>query len=410
MTIDIRPIVDAEFPAWSDAVAVGFHHAQTRDGGAFRRPVWEAEIGRGRVLGGIDGGRVAGTLGAFHTELTVPGGSVGAGAITSVTVQATHRRRGILRAMMTRALRQAAELGEAVVVLIPSEWPIYGRYGFGPATEEVEWQIDTAAAGLLEPLPGTIELLGVEEWRQEMAEVYERLRSAMPGAISRAGWWWDRAAGLARPAGQPDDKSKLFAVHRDESGIAQGYATYTVEERDRVGLAPNNKLKADVFAATPAVRARLMQFLWEQDWVVEVEVGAQPTDDIWRLFLHNPRAAWQADRYDTLWVRIMDVPSALTARTYAGEGRLVLAVQDKDGYAEGVFAVEGGPEGATCVPTTQSPDLTLPVQTLGSLYLGGYAASSLARAGLVTEERPGALALADAMFRTAVAPFAPTWF
>ena len=412
MTIEIRSVSDAEFPAWSDAVSIGFFHPERRGDDGFRRTFWEQEIGEGRVIGGFDGDHVAGTHATFHTDLTVPGGgSIGVGAVTSVTVQPTHRRRGILKGMMALGLRQSVDLGEAASVLIPSEWPIYGRFGYGRATEEVKVRITAAAAGLLEPLPGTIEMVSAEQWCEEMPGVYERVRAVTPGAVGRPEWWWRYGAGLLHPRDVPADQGMLFAVCRDDRGVARGYATYTAKSLgDRIGFVPNMAISASVLAETPAVWARLMQFLWEQDWAVRVEVDVQPSDDTWRLFMSNPRAAWQSDRYDTLWVRILDVPAALSARTYGSEGRIVLSVQDKDGYADGVYALEGGPSGATVTRTTENPDLVLPVQSLGSLLLGGYAASALASADLVTEEKPGALAVADRMFKTATQPFAPTWF
>ena len=410
--VAIKPVSDAEFDTWSDAVSVGFLSYDKRGQGDFRRLMWEKEIAQGRVLGAFDGEKVVGTYATFHTGLTVPGGApLGVGAVTAVTVQATHRRRGILKGLMALGLRQSLEHGEAASVLIPSEWPIYGRFGYGPATEEAIVQIDAATAGLRAPLPGTVELVGVEQWCEEMPAVYDRIHAATPGAIERPLWRWRLESGLIRPEGRPEDKSTMYAVLRDEAGVVRGSASYRAKHAgERVGFTPNSILSASVLAETPAVRARLLQFLWEQDWVVRVDIETERCDAAWRQFMSNPRVARQSDRYDTLWVRILDAAAALSARTYQSEGRIVLAVKDEDGPADGVYALEGGPSGATVERTTQSPDLTLPVQTLGSMLLGGHAPSWLASADLVTEERHGALALADRMFTTPTLPFAPTWF
>jgi predicted acetyltransferase len=86
--------------------------------------------------------------------------------------------------------------------------------------------------------------------------------------------------------------------------------------------------------------------------------------------------------------------------------RLVLEVTDAlrpdDG---GRFAVEGGPDGAECVPTADAPDILLGVAELGATYLGGVRFSTLASAARVTEVTPGALARADHMFLAEPAPF-----
>lgn len=412
MGIETRAITDDEFPSWSDSMDVGFFNPDKRDGGAFRRRLWSDEPVADRMVGGLEGGRMVGTLRTFATGLTVPGGAaLPVGAVTSVSVQPTHRRRGILTGMIGECLRTSVELEEAASILIPAEWPIYGRFGYGVATEQMNIAVDAAVAKLLSPLPGTIEYISAERWAADMIPVYERVRAATPGAIQRQNWWWQLQAGLLRPEGKPEDKDTTFAVCRDEDGTVRGYAKYEIKDKDAWdGFRPRLRIEGTVLAETPQVRARLLRFLWEQDWIGTVSVDVQPIDDTWKLLLRDARAVSQTDRHDVLWVRLLDVASALSQRTYESEGRVVLAVTDDDRYAEGVYALDGGPTGATCTRTTETADLTLSVQALGSLYLGGYSATSLARVGQVAEERAGALALADRMFKTAVAPFAPTWF
>jgi predicted acetyltransferase len=115
-------------------------------------------------------------------------------------------------------------------------------------------------------------------------------------------------------------------------------------------------------------------------------------------------------RADFVWVRLLDVVAALVGRTYANEGRLVLEVVDPLGIAEGTYALEGGPEGAACAPSSEPADLTVPVDALGSLYLGGVAARTLELSGRLFERRSGAVTVADAMFRSPRAPWCTTWF
>lgn len=190
----------------------------------------------------------------------------------------------------------------------------------------------------------------------------------------------------------------------------RGGTQYKVKEVPTEHFRPTSAIRGSLLAESAEARVRLLQFLWEHDWVAEVEVDTQPIDDTYRHLLRDARAAFQSSRNDVLWIRLLDVAAALSQRTYESEGRIVIAVEDKDDYAAGVYALEGGPDGATCTRTTESPDLTLPVQTLGSLFLGGYSATALASVGLVTEDRAGALKLADRMFKTPVPPFATTWF
>lgn len=100
----------------------------------------------------------------------------------------------------------------------------------------------------------------------------------------------------------------------------------------------------------------------------------------------------------------------LSTRSYLVPGRIVLEVVDSTGLAGGRFALDGGPDGASCARTTASPDLTLDAGTLGSAFLGGYGMRTLAAAGLIDEHTTSAVAKTDAMFRSPVTPWCSTWF
>jgi predicted acetyltransferase len=115
-------------------------------------------------------------------------------------------------------------------------------------------------------------------------------------------------------------------------------------------------------------------------------------------------------RSDHVWLRVLDVPAALTARRYTTAGSVVLEVVDPLGYAAGRFALEGGPEGASCVATDATPDLVVPVGALGAAYVGGTSWSRLAAAGWVDEAHDDAVATASAMFTSARAPWCAMTF
>ncbi|MEY9908582.1 putative acetyltransferase [Catenulispora sp. MAP12-49] len=410
MPIEIK-VGDAYGDGFSDAVDVAFSRPGDRGRGAFRRELFAADIAAGRMIAAYDGDRVVGTFANYQNTVTVPGGAaIPAAAVSSVSVAQSHRRRGILSSMMASALRQSADAGEPLSILIPAEWPIYGRFGYGHSTDEVRYRFDSKRCAPARPLPGTVDYASAEEWLQEAPAVYDRLRAATPGAIERRNQWWEREAGLLTHDGKPTDKDQLFALYRDESGTVRGSACYEVKAGGWEGFIADDSATAYFAAEGPVARVRLLQFLWEQDWITTFDVHKFPADDSWRHLMANPRFARETARYDVLWTRVLDVVAALGARTYEGEGRLVLAVTDPAGYAEGVYALEGGPSGASVKRTTETPDLTLPVQTLGALYFGHHAATALARVGEATEEKAGALAVADRMFKTAIPPHCATWF
>ena len=112
-----------------------------------------------------------------------------------------------------------------------------------------------------------------------------------------------------------------------------------------------------------------------------------------------------------MWLRLVDVPGALAARGYAGDGRVVIDVRDafcpwNEGRYE--LRVEGGR--ASCEPTDDAPDIACSVNDLGATYLGGSSFGQLARAGLVTEARPDGLAAADAIFARDAGPWSAVHF
>jgi predicted acetyltransferase len=365
-----------------------------------------------RCLGSFDAaGQMCGGARSFATELTVPGGAVPAAAVSSVGVLPTHRRQGHLSGLMRTQLDDVRDRGEPVAILIAAEYPIYGRYGYGPATQACGVRIDASAAWR-DAASGTLELADNEDVAQAAATIYDRARLLVPGQISRDKDFWDWFTGVWT-VDDGDDTSRRDAskvIWRDAEGEAQGVAIYTVRG-DWVANRPEGELSASiVLAATPEAERELFRFLTSVDWVGTVQAGLRPVDDVVPLWLVDGRAAVLVDHSDHIWARVVDLPAALTARRYAVEGTVVLDVVDPAGYAAGRVELEGGPGGATCTPTTRSPDLTVPIGALGAAYLGGMPWTRLAAAGWVDEHTPGAAERARAMFTPSRAPCCTTNF
>ncbi|GAA2409331.1 GNAT family N-acetyltransferase [Streptomyces coeruleofuscus] len=411
--IDVRPITETEFADWLRAVNTGFLRVPA---------VSEEEIeGRrerfvpGRYLGAFDGGRCVATFRSFDQELTVVGGArVAADAVSGVTVHATHRRRGLLSRMMARDLAAAKERGDVVATLIAAEYPIYGRYGFGPATWMAEWTVDVPRAGLdarwAGPADGgRIDLVDGEDVRKLGPDLHERLCRRQPGAIDRDELWWKWNTGAVRV--DPSWKQPFFAVYRSASGEVEGMAAYDVDDNWGDGKQPLNTATVRwLIGVTPAAERALWQYLCSIDWVVRVKSGWRAPDDLLPHVLPDPRAASITSLADWLWVRILDVVRALEARTYEGEGTLVLEVTGVDGLTGGRYRLEASAAGASCTPTTESADITLGLVELGALWLGDESAVRLAALGRVREERAGAARKADALLRTSRRPWCPDLF
>ena len=358
------------------------------------------------------GGRPVGSAGSFPAELTVPGGKVSTGAVTAVGVLPTHRRQGHLTRLMQAQLADIVERGEPVAVLVAAEYPIYGRYGYGPATEACGIRVDASVPGMWRDLPtGTTELVDTEAFTKQLVELYDQARHDVPGHLDYEADRWGFQTGARTWPGRDDDSPKAtHVVWRDAAGDVGGAVSYKVKDK-WVDNRPRADLHADILVSTSAEAEReIVRYLTAVDWVATVHLGTRPVDDPVPLWLHDGRAAPQFDRSDHVWARVLDVPAALSARRYAAEGRVVLEVDDPMGFATGRFALDGGPDGATCVPTPDDPDLVVQVPALGSAYLGGCTWARLAAAGWVTEARPGAIERASTMFAVPRAPWCALTF
>jgi predicted acetyltransferase len=411
--IDIRPITEGEFADWLRAVNTGFLRASD-----LSEEEVEGRRGRfveGRYLGAFDHGRCVATFRSFDQELTAVGGAaVPADAVSGVTVTPTHRRRGLLSRMMAKDLAAAKDRGDVVATLIAAEYPIYGRYGFGPATWMAEWTVDVPRAGLdarwAGPADGgRIDLVEGEDVRELGPELHERLRRGLPGAVDRGETWWKVNTGVLR--WDPSWKQPFYAVYRSASGEVEGMAAYEVDDNWGDGKQPLNTATVRwLIGTTPVAERALWEYVCSVDWVVTVKSGWRAPDDLLPHFLPDPRAARITSQADWLWVRILDAERALEARTYEGRGALVLEVAGVDGLTGGRYRLEASPEGASCTPTTESADLELGLGELAVLWLGDESAVRLAALGRVHEGRVGAARKADALLRTSRRPWCPDMF
>lgn len=395
--MEIRATTDEDYDVFVDTMFATFAE--------FPEPplkTWSAlEMDRGLFAVTADG-RPVGTAAAYSFELTLPGQVVvPAAGVTAVGVLSTHRRRGVLTAMMRHQLAEFRERGEILSVLLASEALIYRRFGYGPATYTHRLTVPRRKAAFAADgtAPGSIELLRRADCGEILEEVYDRYRRTRPGALSRPRRWW------ASGAGQPPISTapRYVAVHRDADGVPDGYASYSRTE-------PGTLTVDETIAADDAVSTALARFVLEHDLVTQAVFKQCPPDHPLRWQLEDFRAGEVTEDTDWLWVRLLDIPRALTARGWFAEGELVLDVDDPALGERGRYLLTVREGEAECVPTDREPDLSLDVSDLGSIYLGGTAPSLLVRAGRVRAHRPDAPALADALFRAERSPHCLHWF
>jgi predicted acetyltransferase len=361
-------------------------------------------IPEGRMHVAEADGAVVGGAGVFPFDLTVPGGTAAAAGVTVVGVLPTHRRRGVLRELMRAQLADVHERGEALAVLWASEGSIYGRFGYGLASLSGDMEIARADAAFVAPVewPGAVRLVGRDEALSLFPLVFDRVRAATPGMFARTPAWWDTRV-LGDTEWRRGGGGELAFAVLELDGQPQAYALYRLNFSYADGLPTGRTIVLEAMGVDAVSTAAVWRYLLDIDWMAAVEGRLLPVDHPLFLLLLDPnRMKFRVG--DGLWVRPVDVGAALAARSYAGDGELVLEVADPFcEWNEGRYALDGS-------RTTAEPDLRLSADTLGCVYLGGFTFSDLARAGRVEELRDGALARAQALFRTDLAPWCPEIF
>jgi predicted acetyltransferase len=414
----LRPVAAEEFDAFCQVPFEAFHDTdQPAEAIEQERMVFEFD----RSLAALDGDAIVGTATAYSFRLTVPGGAVDAAGVSFVAVLPSHRRRGILSAMMRHQLADIAARGEPIAALFSSESVIYGRYGYGCASGELSLTIRNRE-GTLDPAvahgggtgPGPVRLRAgpPAELGPEVAAVYDSVLPHRPGMIARDENWWRGI--LADPEFARRGMSPLRCLLAGDNAGPRGYALYRTQPGwDDDGLPYGSLRVFELVAADGAATTALWADLLTRDLIGEVAARKRPVDDPLLDMLADRRRA-RAYLTDGLWIRLTDVPAALCARRYCCAADVVLEVTDELLPANaGRWRLQcpGPADGAaSCERTTAAADITLPVAALGASYLGGGRLGALTAAGLVTEHTTGAVARLSAAMYSDPAPWCPSGF
>ncbi len=404
MAFDVRPVRDAnEFKAAFLGIGQYFGGSPTEEW--LQRLIDQLTLER--MHAAFSDGAVVGGAGVFTFNMTVPGGDVPTAGVTVVGVYPTHRRRGVLRSLMRAQLDDAHERGEPIAALWASEETIYGRFGYGLASWCGEISLAHEYTSFAQPFEpaGTMRLVEPDEALEALPPVFERIRLDWPGMFSRNRLWWEH-----RKIDDPEDRRdgagpKRWVVH-ERDGAIDGYAVYRHKPGWGEGSTIAELRVIEAFGATPEALRDLWAYLLAIDWKATVNLWILPLGHPLFLLLATPRRM-RFRLGDCLWIRIVDVGAALSARQYLSDGALVIEVVDEFcPWNEGRWKLEGG----TAERTKEAPHLRLPVQSLGSAFLSGVSFAELVRAGRVEELKPGALARADALFLWDRHPWCPEIF
>jgi len=354
------------------------------------------------------------TVASWRSPVSLGEGcSADAWAISLVSVVSTHRRRGIARALLEGELRSAQAAGLPLAMLTVSEATIYGRWGFGPAAYTADYRIDTRGLHFTAPLPaGRVHRVSAAALRPLAPAIAERAYANTAGEVPADDLNWNRIFALSSRTASKAPKLRATR-YDDEHGEPQGFVLYTLAEDDD-DFAAHTLTVEHLCAATDDALVALWHHVLDQDLVSTV-LAYRPVDEPLEWMVSNPRAVRTTDRREHLWLRVLDVPAALTARRYAATDRVLLRVTDALGFATGDWMLETAPDGSATV-AAHAGDLhdaaiiDLEVEALGSLLLGGTPANALRLGGRLAEGSPGSAARLDAVLRQARAPHLSTWF
>jgi predicted acetyltransferase len=397
MNIEVRPCRSVEeLPSALNPIGHYFGHDNTSEDAERFAHLTDVE----RIHVAWDGDLAVGGAAAIAYDMSVPGGSVSTAGVTIVGVLPTHRRRGVLTALMRAQLEDCRARGEAAAYLWASEATIYGRYGYGLASRVGEMSLArerTAFAQPFEPC-GTVRLVELEEAARTFPALYEQMFVQRPGLFSRSPKWWETRR-LVRNPWSPPSPRRLALLELD--GEPAGYAIYTVQQDWAHGSSTGTVTIIEVVAPTPEATRELWRWLFDFDWTAKFEADLLPLDHPLFLLLAEPRRM-EFEVNDGVWVRLIDVEAALAARAFSGDGDVVVELSDAF-LPENAGRWRMGAHGAE--RTNAGAELALDVTALGSVYLGGFSFADLVRASRARELVAGAVERADALFHTSVQPW-----
>jgi predicted acetyltransferase len=249
-----------------------------------------------------------------------------------------------------------------------------------------------------------------EEFGQLASAVFDAARRRRAGQVDRDQAWWARTLGLDGFTPSLQGPADNWLEHEGPTG-PDGLLTWK-STRDFGFMPPLGAVTVSgLFAASDDAERDLWTYLTGLDVVEEVVLPNRPADEPIRWRLPDARALVLTQQSDFLWLRLLDVPAALSARRYAVADEIVLEVLDNTATSvAGRYRLHADGTDVTCESTTAAPALTVTQSALASAYLGDGPLRPHLATGAVIEHVAGALQRTDAMFLTALAPWNATSF
>lgn len=404
--LKVRHVREDELDPFWDAMSVVFAFDRDLEDEDHLYEVFEKD----RLIGAFDGDELVGTLGAFSLDMTVPSGNLPTAGTTIVTVLPTHRRQGVLTAMMDAHFEEVVARREPLAALWAAEVPIYGRFGYGAAADDVAIEISSDRIEFPEvDQDVSVRMVDLEQAMALFPPIFDTVLQRRPGTFARSEDWW-RHRRLRDPKDQRQGATaqRLAVAYRGAEPV--GYVQFRMKDEWSRGSVPLGTVTIkEIMGADAGAEQALWSFIGNLDLMTTVKMQGRPFDDplVWNLT--DPRHLSRSIS-DSLWVRVMDVPVALSGRRYQADGSIVLRVDDPFRPAlGGTFRLEIVGGIGLCEPTDLEPQLDLTASQLGAVYMGGRSITEMVTAGTVGADFSTAVE-ADRLFHWSPGPWCPEVF
>jgi predicted acetyltransferase len=254
-----------------------------------------------------------------------------------------------------------------------------------------------------------VRFVEVDEAKRLFPPVHDTVLPARPGFFARTPAYWDHEI-FHDPEHWRRGASEAWHVVHEVAGVADGYARYRIREGWGDAGPKSSVVLAEMLATNPAAHLDLWRYLLDIDLMTRLEAWNIAADDPIFLSVAEPRKLGMGVT-DGIWLRIVDISSALAGRRYRADGSLTLEVADEFcPWNDGRWLLSVGDGVPFVAPGTDAPDVTCDVTDLAAAYLGAFSFAQLADAGRVRESQPGGVERADALFRADRAPWCPRVF
>ena len=346
--------------------------------------------------------RLVTSCGGFPFSMKLNGGDSRADGVTCVGTDPGHRRRGLVRHLITERLQLAHNDGIPAAILWASLGAIYQRFGYGLATSGytykfnprlAEFQFDSTTP------KGWVRLMGLDDALPVVQSVYKEFIQSRNLMLHRPEDHWKAA--------YRSKKNKFhFAVYYNEDGVSDGFFNYRIKEADNTDLGPYQQLNVYdfVYRNTDAYRG-LWEFLRGHDLVKQVRM-MMPADDPALFMLLDPRIL-RAEWMEGIWMRVVDVERLASCRKFDCAGRTSFEIGEDNEcpWNIGKFEIESDGQNSRVSKTSSGPDFRISINGLASLLSGNVSLSVLCASGRASIDDPGRLPELDRFFATRYKPF-----